>query len=97
MEKRIQIPLALYSLMVEYIQDHYDPGDRQRFMRIRNGIEQKQQAEIRRNLYSAYKAETDPETREMLRVSYLDNAGIPSHGRWGEDTEKNFREGNFDC
>ena len=97
MEKRIQIPQALYSLMVEYIQDHYDPDDRQRFMRIRNGIEQKQQAKIRRNLYSAYKAETDPETREMLRNSYLDKAGIPSHGRWGEETEKSFREGNFGC
>ena len=81
MEKRIQIPQALYSLMVEYIQDHYDPDDRQRFMRIRNGIEQKQQAKIRRNLYSAYKAETDPETREMLRTSYLDKAGIPSSWR----------------
>ena len=97
MEKRIQIPQALYSLMVEYIYDHYDPDDQQRFMRIRNGIEQKQQAEIRRNLYSAYKTETDPETREMIRASYLDKVGIPSHGRWGEETEKSFREGNFGC
>ena len=97
MEKRIQIPQALYSLMVEYIQDHFDPDDRQRFMQIRIGIEQKQQAEIRRNLYSAYKTEADPDTREMLRTSYLDKAGIPSHGRWGEDTEKSFREGNFGC
>ena len=96
MEKRIQIPRALYSLMVEYILDHYDPSDRQRFMKIRAGIEEKQQAEIRRNLYSAYKAEVDPETREMLRVSYLDKAGIPSHGRWGEETEKSFCEGNFE-
>ena len=97
MEKRIQIPLALYSLMVDYIQDHYDPDDRQRFMKIRAGIEEKQQAEIRRNLYSAYKAESYPEAREMLRISYLDKAGVPSHGRWGEETEKNFREGNFNC
>ena len=97
MEKRIQIPQALYSLMVDYILDHYDPDDRQRFMKIRNGIEQKQQAEIRRNLYSAYKTETDPETREMIRASYLDKVGIPSHGRWGEETEKSFREGNFGC
>lgn len=97
MEKRIQIPQSLYSLMVDYIQDHYDPDDLQRFMRIRNGIEQKQQAEIRRNLYSAYKSVTDPELREMLRTSYLDKAGIPSHGRWGEETEKSFREGNFEC
>ena len=88
MEKRIQIPQALYSLMVEYIQDHYDPDDRQRFMRICNGVEEKQQAKIRRNLYSAYKAEADPETREMLRISYLDKASIPSHGRWGKEIEK---------
>lgn len=97
MEKRIQIPQALYSLMVDYIYAHYDPDDQQRFMKIRAGIEAKQQAETRRNLYSAYKAESDPETREMLRISYLDKAGIPSHGRWGEEAEKNFREGNFDC
>ena len=88
MEKRIQIPLALYTLMVEYIRDHYDPNDQQRFTKIRFGIEQKQQAEVRRNLYSAYKAEADPETREMLRTSYLDKAGIPSSWRWGEETEK---------
>ena len=97
MEKRIQIPLALYSLMVDYIQDHYDPDDQQRFMKISAGIEAKQQAEIRRNLYSAYKTQADPDLREMLRISYLDKAGVPSHGRWGEETEKNFREGNFDC
>lgn len=97
MEKRIQIPLALYSLMVDYILDHYDPDDRQRFMQIRNGIEQKQQAEIRRNLYSAYKVEVNPETREILRSSYLDKAGVPSSWRWEEETEKSFREGNFGC
>lgn len=97
MEKRIQIPQELYSLMIDYIQAHYDPRDRKRYMQICDGIERKQQAEIRRNLYSAYKSETDPETREMLRTSYLDKAGVPSHGRWGEETERNFREGNFDC
>ena len=96
MEKRIQIPQSLYSLMVDYIQDHYDPNDRQRYIHIQNGVERKRQAEIRHNLYSAYKTEADPETREMLRDSYRDKAGIPSHGRWGEETEKSFREGNFD-
>ena len=97
MEKRIQLPLSLYELMVSYIQDHYDPDDRQRFNNILSGVKAKQDAEIRRNLYSAYKTETDPETRKMLRISYLDEAGIPSHGRWGEETEKSFLEGNFDC
>ena len=95
MEKRIQIPAKLYELMVAYIQDHYDPSDRQRFMAIRHGIEMKHDAVIRRNLYSSYKSETDPAAREMLRTSYLDKTGIPSHGRWDEQAEIRFREGNF--
>ncbi len=95
MEKRIQIPMKLYEMMVDYIQDHYDPSDQYRFLAIRHGIEAKHDAEIRRNLYSAYKAESDPATREALRLSYLDKAGVPSHGRWSEKEEKNFREGNF--
>jgi len=96
MEKRIQISLKLYELMVDYIQDHYDPTDIQRFWTIRNGIVQKRNAEIRHNLYSAYKTTSDPETREVLRTSYLDEAGVPSHGRWTEKTELDFKDGIFD-
>ena len=96
MNKRIQIPAELYSLMVDYIQDHYDPADSQRFNAISAGIKAKQDAEIRRSLYSAYKTQADPEAREVLRQSYLDKAGVPSHGRWSEKTEVLFREGNFD-
>jgi hypothetical protein len=47
------------------------------------------------DLYSAYKTESDPETREMLRISYLDKAGIPSHGRWEEETERKYMKGEF--
>lgn len=97
MEKRIQIPLKLYGMMVDYINDHFVPSDQQRFMAIHYGIKAKHDAEIRRNLYSAYKGETDPVTREVLRLSYLDKAGVPSHGRWSEKVEQDFREGNFDC
>ena len=95
MEKRTQLPLALYELMVDYILDHYDPQDQERFRMISAGIERKRDAEIRRNLYSAYKTESDPETREMLRISYLDKTGIPSHGRWGEETERKYKKGEF--
>ncbi len=95
MEKRTQIPLKLYEMMVSYIQDHYDPSDKQRFMAITHGIQMKSDAEIRRNLYSAYKTENDPVTREMLRTSYLDKAGIPSHGRWSQRAEELFREESF--
>ena len=92
MKKRIQIPLKLYELMVDYIQDHYDSADSQRFWTIYKGIEQKREAEIRHNLYSAYKTVSELETREILRTSYLDKAGIPSHGRWDEETELNFKK-----
>lgn len=95
MEKRIQLPLSLYELMVAYIQDHYDAADHQRFYKILSGIQAKQDAEIRRNLYSSYKRETDPETREMLRISYLDKSGIHSHGRWDEITERKYMKGEF--
>lgn len=92
MEKRIQIPLKLYEMMVNYIQDHFDPADTQRYWSIQRGIKSKQDAEIRRNLFSAYKTETDPETREILRTSYLDKAGIPSHGRCNEQAMRKFMD-----
>ena len=92
MVKRIQIPLALYELMVSYIQDHYNPADHKRYCKIMAGVEEKRNAEIRHNLYSSYKTQSDPELREMLRISYLDKAGVPSHGRWDEETEEKFRE-----
>lgn len=95
MEKRTQLPTTLYELMVAYIEDHYDPEDQQRFRSIQAGINRKREAEIRRNLYLAYKKESDPETREMLRISYLDKAGIPSHGRWDETTERKYKNGDF--
>ena len=95
--KRIQIPSSLYELMVSYIHDHYDPSDHERFAQIEAGIHAKHEAETRRNIYTAYKAEADPGTREILRQSYMDKAGIPSHGRWDVDVEQQYREGNFDC
>jgi hemerythrin-like domain-containing protein len=95
MEKRIQIPASLYEAMVDYIQNHYDPCCKEQYYFIYRGVMNKQEAEIKRNLYSAYKAEKDPDTREMLRQSYLDKAGIPSHGRWTEQAEEEFRKGNF--
>ena len=96
MDKRIQIPLALYEAMVGYIGDHYDPHDRSRFDYIQKEVKRKREAESRRNMYSAYKSQADPEEREKLRQAYLDEVGIPSHGRWGEETEAQFRKGNFD-
>ena len=93
MEKKIQIPLSLYELMVAYVHDHYDPADRERYNAIQFGVKMKQNAEIRHNLYTAYKKESDLDTREMLRNSYLDKAGVT--GRWSETTERKYMNGEF--
>ncbi len=76
MEKRIQISIKLYEMMVDYIQNHFDPSDQQRFMEIYRGIEAKREADLRHNLYSAYKAEMDPTAREMLRSSLFVCTGM---------------------
>ena len=95
MEKKIQIPLELFETMVAYIQDHFDALDSKRYNYICRGVENKRQAEIKHNLYSAYKAQTNSETREILRHAYLDQAGIPSHGRWDAQGENQFRQRTF--
>lgn len=96
MKKRIQIPVSLFNLMVEYINDHYDPRDHERFHDILLGIQSKKEADERHNIYTSYKLEADPETREILRTLFLDKAGIPSHGRWSAGTDQDYSEGNFD-
>ena len=76
MAKRIQIPVDLYELMIDYIRSHYDPDDSDRFNTIRFGIEAKRAAEIRHNLFTGYMSQEEPETREMLRKAYLSEAEI---------------------
>ncbi len=83
MTKRIQIPLELYELMVSYICDHFDPGDQARFSKIYCGIEAKQTAATRHNLFTVYVTQKEPETREVLRKAYLSEIGIT------EDSEEN--------
>lgn len=93
--KNIQIPRSLYDAMVDYIHCHFDPCDRERYKWICNGISLKESNMIRHNLFSAYKAEKDPETTEMLRQAYLDETGIPSHGRWEAQTDIAIRNGDI--
>ena len=82
MQKRIQIRLDQYDLMVAYILDHYDSDDIERFRRIVHGINEKQEAMNRHNVYSIYKTVKDQETKEIARQMYLDKAGIPTEFRW---------------
>ena len=95
MSKSIQIPVDLYEAMVSYIRSHYDSADRDLYQWICNGIRIKESNMIRRNLFSAYKMEKDPETKEILRQTYLDETGISSHGRWSAETDIAIRNGEI--
>ena len=68
-------------MMVEYIFDHYDPEDT-RFRKIKYGVEAKQEAMDRHNVYTAYKMNADLEIKEIARQIYLDKAGIHPDFRW---------------
>lgn len=82
MQKRIQLQIELYDLMVAYIQDHYDAGDIGRYMRIMEGVEEKKDAVLRHMAYTAYKTSPDPEIKETARQIYLENSGIHRDFRW---------------
>ena len=81
-DKRIQIPLKLYNLMITYIYDHYDETDRERFGQICNGIEQKADACLRHTAYSISKSHSDPQKREAARQYYLNLVGMTDSFRW---------------
>ena len=82
MKKRIQIRNDLYDLMVEYIMDHYDADDMDRYRRIVCGIDEKRKAMARHNVYTIYKSAKDQETKEIARKMYLGEAGIHPDFQW---------------
>ena len=76
--KTVQIPydlffdLAMYHLRGE---DDYEEE-------IRQGLEQKLDAMLNRQLYSRYKTAPTEEEREQARQEYLDRRGVPQSYRW---------------
>ena len=76
--KSVQIPydlfidLAMYHLRGE---DDYEEE-------IRQGLEQKLDAMLNRQLYSRYKTAPTEEEREQARQEYLDRRGVPQSYRW---------------
>lgn len=76
--KTVQIPydlfidLAMYHLRGE---DDYEEE-------IRQGLEQKLDAMLNRQLYSRYKTAPTKEEREQARQEYLDRRGVPQSYRW---------------
>ena len=66
------IDLAMYHLRGE---DDYEEE-------IRQGLEQKLDAMLNRQIYSRYKTAPTEEEREQARQEYLDRRGVPQSYRW---------------
>ncbi len=76
--KSVQIPYELFvDLVLYHLNDEDDFRDD-----IRQGLSQKLDAMLNRQLYSQYKTAPTEEQREQARQEYLDRRGVPQSYRW---------------
>ena len=76
--KSLQNP---YHLFLDLAMHHLR-GDDDLEEAIRQGLEQKLDAILNRQLYSLYKTAPNEEEREQARQEYLDRRGVPQSYRW---------------
>lgn len=76
--KNRQIPYDLFVDLVLYHLNGEDDFDEE----IRQGLEQKLDAILNRQLYSQYKTAPTEEEREQARQEYLARRGVPQSYRW---------------
>ena len=76
--KSVQIPYDLFVDLVLYHLNGEDDFDEE----IRQGLEQKLDAILNRQLYSQYKTAPTEEEREQARQEYLARRGVPQSYRW---------------
>lgn len=76
--KNVQIPYELFvDLVLYHLNDEEDFQDD-----IRQGLSQKLDAMLNRQLYTQYKTAPTEEQREQARQEYLDRRGVPQSYRW---------------
>ena len=76
--KSVQSPYELFvDLVLYHLNDEEDFQDD-----IRQGLSQKLDAMLNRQLYSQYKTAPTEEQREQARQEYLDRRGVPQSYRW---------------
>lgn len=76
--KSVQISYELFvDLVLYHLNDEDDFQDD-----IRQGLSQKLDAMLNRQLYSQYKTAPTEEQREQARQEYLDRRGVPQSYRW---------------
>ena len=76
--KSVQIPYDLFVDLVLYHLNSENDFDEE----IRQGLEQKLDAILNRQLYSQYKTAPTEEQWEQARQEYLDRRGVPQSYRW---------------
>ena len=76
--KNVQISKELFLALLHY---HLD-GEDEYADEIVQGLEQKLEAMLRRDLYAKYKTAPTEEQREQARQEYLDRRGVPESFRW---------------
>ena len=76
--KSVQIPCDLFIDLAMYNLRGEDDFEEE----IRQGLEQKLDAMLNRQLYSRYKTAPTEEEREQARQEYLDRRGVPQSYRW---------------
>ena len=76
--KSVQIPYDLFVDLVLYHLNSENDFDEE----IRQGLEQKLDAILNRQLYSQYTTAPTEEEREQARQEYLDRRGVPQSYRW---------------
>ena len=76
--KSVQIPYDLFVDLVLYHLNSENDFDEE----IRQGLEQKLDAILNRQLYSQYKTAPTEEEREQARHEYLARRGVPQSYRW---------------
>ena len=76
--KSVQIPYDLFVDLVLYHLNSENDFDEE----IRQGLEQKLDAILNRQLYSQYKTAPTEEEREQARQEYLARRGVPQRYRW---------------
>ena len=76
--KNVQISYDLFMALLRY----HLVSDEDCLDTIRQGLEEKLEAMVRRELYAKYKNAPTEEERENARKEYLDRRGVPDSYRW---------------
>ena len=76
--KMVQIPESLFVELMKY----HVLGIEDSLPKIKNGLEQKYEAMMRRELYTKSKTGETEAEREKARKAYLDKVGMHRDFRW---------------